>query len=69
MQDELTAVGRERWQALADEAAQARQRHAIAPVRQAPSRRGLAALVALAARLAPEAPAYPAPTGQVAGTE
>ena len=70
MQDELTAVGLERWQALADEAARERGRHAIAPVQQAPIRAGLAAaLVALAARLAPEAPAYPASTGQVAGTE
>ena len=68
MQDELTAVGRERWQAMADEAALERRARAIAPARRTPIREGLAAaLVALAARLAPavEAPAVAA--GELSG--
>ena len=70
MQDELTAVGRERWQALAGEAARERRARAIAPIQRASIRERLAvALVGLAARLAPGTPAYPAPTGQAAGTE
>ena len=54
MQDELTAVGRERWRALADEAACERRAHAVAPIGRGTARARLAAvLVALATRLAP----------------
>ena len=68
MQDEMTAVGRERWQAMADEAARERRRRAISPVRRAPIREGLAAaLVALAARLAPAVQAPAATAGELSG--
>ena len=54
MQDDLTAVGRERWQMLADDAARERRARTRTPMRRAPIRAGLAAaLVALAARLDP----------------
>ena len=54
MQDELTALGRERWRALADEAARERRAHAVAPMQRAPLRERVATvLVALADRLAP----------------
>ena len=54
MQDELTAIGRERWQALAGEAARERRARAVVWGRRASFRQQLAtALVALAARLAP----------------
>jgi hypothetical protein len=70
MQDELTAVGRERWRAMADEAARERRARAIAPVRRIPIRMGLAgALVALAARLVPALPTPPATTGRMVDTE
>ena len=70
MQDELTAVGRERWQRLADEAAGERRARTIAPLRRAPLRAGLAAaLVTLAARLVPAPPAAPATAGRAVGTE
>ena len=63
MQDELTAIGRERWQALAGEADRERRARAVAWGRRAPFRQRLAtALVALAARLAPAAPERPCPT-------
>jgi hypothetical protein len=68
MQDDLTAAGRERWQQLANEAAYERRARTVAPMRRAPIRAGLAAvLIALAARLAP-APTHPAPTDRAAGT-
>ena len=66
MQDELTALGRERWRALADEAACERRALAVAPIRRGMARARLAAvLVALATRLAPAtagatAPGHPA---------
>ncbi len=67
MQDEMTTFGRERWQAMADEAARERRARAIAPVRRAPIREGLAAaLVALATRLAPAPPAQAATAGELA---
>ena len=60
MQDELTAIGRERWQALAGEAGRERRARALVSGRRAPFRQRLAtALVALAARLAPAAPQTP----------
>jgi hypothetical protein len=68
MQDEMTTFGRERWQAMADEATRERRARAIAPVRRAPIREGLAAaLVALATRLAPAAQAPTATAGELAG--
>ncbi len=70
MHDELTAVGRERWQRLADEAAGERRARTIAPIGRAPIRAGLAAaLIALAARLVPAMPAPPVTTGRMAGTK
>ncbi len=54
MQDELTAIGRDRWRGLAGEADRERRARAIARGRRALIRERLAAvLVALAARLAP----------------
>ena len=68
MQDEMTAVGRERWQAMADEAARERRQRAIAPVGPAPIREGLAAaLVALAARLVPAVQVPTASAGELSG--
>jgi hypothetical protein len=63
MQDELTTIGRERWRALAGEAALERRARAAARGRRASFRQRLAtALVALAARLAPAAQPAPCPT-------
>ena len=54
MHDELTAAGRERWQALADEAAHARLVRRARPSGPGRARRGMArALRALAARIDP----------------
>ena len=62
MQDELTAIGRERWQALAGEAARERCARALVWGRRASFRQRLAtALIALAARLAPAAPQTSSP--------
>ena len=62
MQDELTAIGRERWQALAGEADRQRRARAVVWDRRAAFRQRLAmALVALAARLAPAAHQTPCP--------
>ena len=63
MQDELTAIGRERWRALAGEADRQRRARAIMWDRRASFRQRLAtALVVLAARLAPAAHPTPSPT-------
>ena len=63
MQDELTAIGRERWRALAGEAARERGARAAVWGRRAAFRQWLAtALVALAARLAAASPQTPCPT-------
>ena len=62
MQDELTAIGRERWQALAGGAARERRARAVMWGRRTSFRQRLAtALVALAARLAPASPQTPCP--------
>ena len=54
MQDEWTALGRDRWRDLADEAARERRARIVAPVQRAPVRERVpAVLVALADRLAP----------------
>ena len=54
MQDELTALGRDRWRDLADEAARERRARTATPEQLAPVRERVAAvLVALADRLAP----------------
>ena len=54
MQDELTALGRDRWRDLADEAAHERRARTVAPEQRVPVRERVAAvLVALADRLAP----------------
>ena len=63
MQEELTAIGRERWRALAGEAAGERRARAVVWGRRASFRQRLAtALVAMAARLAPAAHQTPCPT-------
>ena len=62
MQDELTAIGRERWQSLAVEAAREQRARKVVWGRRASFRQRLAtALVALAARLAPAAHQTPCP--------
>ncbi len=62
MQDELTAVGRERWQALADEAARERRAHAVAGIRRGSARERLAAvLIGLATRFSRAAVGTAAP--------
>jgi hypothetical protein len=54
MQDELTALGRDRWRGLADEAARERRARTVAPEQRVPVRGRVATvLVALADRLAP----------------
>ncbi len=54
MQDELTSLGRDRWQDLADEAARERRARIVAPAQRVPVRERVATvLVALADRLAP----------------
>jgi len=63
MQDELTAIGRERWRALAGVAARERRARAAVWGRRPSFRQRLAtALVALAARLAPASHQTPCPT-------
>ena len=62
MQDELTALGRERWRSLADEAARERRAHAVAPIRRGTARARLTAvLIVLATRLARATAGAPAP--------
>ena len=53
MQDEMTALGRDRWRDLADEAARERRVRSVAPEQQPVRERVAAVLVALADRLAP----------------
>jgi hypothetical protein len=68
MQDELTALGRDRWRDLADEAARERLARTIAPVQRVPVRERVAAvLVALADRLAPALPETGVPDARVPG--
>lgn len=68
MYDQLTETGRERWAMLLDEADEVRRARRAAPIRRATFREQLAAaLIALARRLAPAAPAPPAAPEHLAG--
>ena len=68
MQDEWTALGRDRWRDLADEAARERRARTVAPEQRVPVRERVAAvLVALADRLAPALRETAVPEASVPG--
>ena len=68
MQDELTALGRDRWRDLADEATRERRARTVAPEQRVPVRERVAAvLVALADRLAPALRGTAVPEASVPG--